>query len=152
MKATTWRRLRAKQAHARSCVLRVAALLGATVILAQCAAVPPDDPAQPVPPADYGKIAADALKKFKDFSGYTDFQISAPRWVHAATGWSWLTCVRYNDRGRRVFYSFFIDNNAIVNARYDVRTDQCTAQQYVPLDVNSGTIGSPGSIVQSPLY
>jgi hypothetical protein len=152
MKATTWRHLRPRRVRAKSCLLRAAALLAAVVVLAQCTAVPPDDPAQPAPPGDYGKIVADALKKFKDFSSYGGFQISALRWVHAETGWSWLTCVRYSDHGRQVFYSFFINGNAISNARYDVRTDHCAAQQYLPFDVNSGTIGSSTPTVQSPLY
>jgi hypothetical protein len=152
MKATTWRRRHPGRGRAKSRLFRAAALLGAMVVLSQCTAVPPDDPAQPAPPGDYGKIVADALKKFKDFSSYGGFQISAPRWIHAETGWSWLTCVRYSDHGRQVFYSFFINGNAISNARYDVRTDHCAAQQYVPFDVNSGTIGSPSSTGPSPLY
>ncbi|MGH6672854.1 MAG: hypothetical protein ACRECE_13055 [Xanthobacteraceae bacterium] len=147
MKATAWRRL-----GAMASAMRIVALVGATMSLAQCAAVPPENAAQPSPPADYGRLISNALKKFKDLSAYSGFQISALRWVHTTAGWSWLACARYNDRGRRVFYSFFINNNAIVNARYDVGTDQCPAQQYVPFDVNGGTVGSPSLTSQSPLY
>lgn len=147
MKATAWQRL-----GAMTWATRIAAVAGATIMLAQCAAVPVENAAQPSPPTDYGKLVADALKKFKDFSAYSDFQISGLRWVHTTTGWNWLACVRYNDRGRRTFYAFFLNETAIVTARYDVRTDQCPAQQYVPFDVNSGTTGSPILTSQSPLY
>jgi len=147
MKATPWQRLRIE--FSASCV---AALFAASIILAQCSSVPPPDPVQPPPPLGYGALVADALKKFKDYSTYSNFQISGLRWVHAATGWNWLVCIRYNDRGLVHFYSFFIDGNAIANARYDVRTDRCAVQQYVPFDIATGTAGSTTQPLQQPIY
>ena len=76
------------------------------------------------PPPNYGVLVANTLKGFKDFSSYGNFQISGLRWVHVATGWNWLVCVRYVDHGQRRTYSFFIKDNVVVNGRYDVRTDR----------------------------
>lgn len=147
MKATPWQRL-----WIRFSVSWAAALFTASIMLAQCSSVPAENPAEPSPPIGYGKLIGDTLKKFKDFSSYSNFQISGLRWVHAATGWNWLICVRYRDRGLERFYSFFIDGNAIVTARYDVRTDRCAAQQYVPFDVTTGSVGSATPPVQQPIY
>lgn len=141
MRATTWRRVLIK-----SCLPPLAALVAAAIMLAGCSAVPVENSTEPAPPANYGKTIADALKKFKDFANYRDFQISSLRWVHAATGWNWLVCVRYNDRGLTRFYAFFLDGDSVVNARYDVRTDHCAVQQYAPFDV----MGGPGT--QQPIY
>ncbi len=147
MKATPWQRLRME-----FFVSRVAALFAASIMLAQCSAVLPADSAQPPPPLGYGRLIADALKKFKDFSRYSNFQISGLRWVQAATGWNWLICVRYDERGLVRFYSFFIDGNTIANARYDVRTDRCAVQQYEPFDVTTGIVGSATQPLQQPIY
>lgn len=121
-------------------------------MLAGCSAVPAENLAEQAPPANYGRVVADAVRKFKDYSSYSNFQISQPRWVHAETGWNWLTCLRYTDHGATRFYSFFISGDSIVNARYDVRTDQCPAQQYVPFDVINGNVGSPTPFSQQPIY
>lgn len=148
MKATTWRPARRT---ATPPALQAAALLAISV-LAQCTALPPEDPTQPAPPANYRALIAAALKGFKAFASYSNFQISPPRWVHAETGWSWLTCVRYDDHGLTRFYSFFIEGNSIVNSRYDVRMDRCAAQQYLPFDITTGTVGSPTQFTQQPIY
>lgn len=113
------------------------------IMLAQCSSVPAENPTEHTAPANYGKVIADALKKFKDFSSYSNFQISNLRWVEATTGWNWLICVRYDDRRITQFYSFFLEGDKVANARYDVRTDRCPAQQYVPFDVRTGTVGVP---------
>jgi hypothetical protein len=147
MRAATWRRV-----LTNSCLPRAAALLAAAIMLAECSSVPTENPTEPAPPANYGRAIADALRKFKDFASYRNFQISDLRWVQAATGWSWLICVRYDDRGLARFYAFFLDGDAIVNARYDVRTDRCPEQQYVPFDVTTGTVGAPTPAVQQPIY
>jgi hypothetical protein len=138
-----WRRLGKK--------IRPAALFAALIMLADCTAVQLMDSAQPAPPA-YGPLVSDALKKFKNFTSYSDFEISGPRWVHPPTGWSWLVCVRYNDGGHPRFYSFFIDGNKVVNQRYDIVTDQCGLQQYVPFDATTGNIGAPTPVPQQPIY
>lgn len=148
MKATTWQ---PGPRTGRSPALWGAALLAASV-LTQCASLPPEDPPQPAPPANYGALVATALKGFKTFASYSNFQISPPRWVHAETGWSWLVCVRYDDQKLTQFYSFFIEDNSVVNARYDVRTDRCAAQQYVPFNITTGTMGSPAQFTRQPIY
>jgi len=149
MKATTWRRARRA---AQSPAVRTTSLLIAATMLTQCSAVLPEDPTQPTPPANYGALISTTLKSFKNLASYSNFQISPLRWVHAETGWSWLTCLRYDDHGVARFYSFFIAGNSIVNARYDVRTDRCAAQQYVPFDVTTGTVGLPTQFSQQPIY
>jgi hypothetical protein len=146
MRATTWQCIRTKG------LPRAAALSAAAIMLAACSSVPIENPTEPAPPANYGKVIAEALRKFKDFSTYRNFQISGLRWVHAATGWNWLVCVRYDDRGLARFYAFFLDDNAIANARYDVRIDHCPAQQYVPFDATTGAVGVPTPATQQPIY
>ena len=133
---------------------RIAVVFALAIMLAQCSSVPArENPTEPAAPANYGKVIADALKKFKDFSSYSNFQISNLRWVDEATiGWSWLICVRYDDRGITRFYSFFLESDKVANARYDVRTDRCPTQQYVPFDVRTGTAGMPTPPAQQPIY
>jgi hypothetical protein len=131
--------------------VRLAALFAVLITLADCSAVPLLDSAQPAPP-QYGTMVSEALKKFSGYASYSGFEISGPRWVHTTTGWNWLICVHYNDGGRSRFYSFFIENNKIVNQRYDIVTDQCGLQQYVPFDVTTGTRGAPTPVQQQPIY
>lgn len=149
MKATTWQRARRA---APLPALPAVALLAAATLLAQCTVALPEDTAQPAPPVNYGALVAKSLKNFKNLTNYSNFQISAPRWVHAETGWNWLACLRYDDHGVTRFYAFFIDGDKIVNARYDVRTDACPAQQYVPYDITTGTVGMPTQFTQQPIY
>jgi hypothetical protein len=163
MKATTWR---GPSQTARSGKSPTAAALAASIMLAQCAAVPVENAAQPAPPANYGQLIANQLKTFKGFADYSNFAISGLRWIANATkGRSWLACVRYLDHGRQRYYSFFIQDGSIISSRYDVRTDQCTTQQYVPFDVATGTVAaamipqqaapgppSPSMLFQQPIY
>ena len=133
-------------------VLRPLALFAALITLTHCSAVSLQDSVEPAAPSQYGRLVSEALQKFKDFLNYSNIEISAPRWVHVSAGWSWLVCVRYNDGKRERFYSFFIDNNKVVNQRYDIVTDQCGLQQYVPFDATTGTVGSPTPVRQQPIY
>ena len=150
MKATTWRR---------------AAPVTAALLLSACSAVPLTGSAvPPASPANYGAVIGGTLRGFNGYAGYSNFEISQLRWVHAATGWNWLTCVRYYDRGRRRTYVFFIDNGAVASGRYGVLTDQCGAQQYLPFDAATGTVTAPApmpvsqdplspmAILQQPIY
>ena len=150
MKATTWRR---------------AAPIAATILLSACSAVPlTGNAAPPAGPANYGVPVGNTLRGFTGYAGYSNFEISSPRWVHAASGWNWLTCVRYYDGGLRRTYVFFMDNGAVVASRYGVLTDGCGAQQYLPFDAATGTIAapmpvpvapeplSPMAILQQPIY
>jgi hypothetical protein len=127
-----------------------AALLAACALLEQCSAVPVESAAAPSPPSNYGVLASNTLKGFKPFATYSDFEISAPRWVDAQTGWNWLVCVRYEDRGRRHYYAIFIQGDGVVNSRYDVLTDRCGAQQYIPFDLMTGAIKAPPPVPQQP--
>jgi hypothetical protein len=162
MKAIPWRRTTKASGSATSAG---AAALAGSVMLAQCAAIPVANTAQPAPPANYGTLVANQLKTFKGFADYSNFAISGLRWTDAAAGWSWLACVRYLDHGRLRYYSFFIQDGSIVGSRYDVRTDQCAAQQYAPFDVSTGTVAavmvpqqtapgplSPALLMQQPIY
>src|ERR1700761_7470293 len=93
MKATTWR--------------GAALVTPAMLLLADCSAAALSENATPaVAPANYGVLVGNTLKGFKDYSGYSNYEISPPRWVHAATGWNWLICVRYFERGQRRTYVF----------------------------------------------
>jgi hypothetical protein len=138
MKATTW---------------RGAAQVTAAMLLAACSALPVSESAAPAAaPANYGVLVANTLRGFNGYPGYSNFEISPPRWVHAATGWNWLTCVRYVEHGQRRTYVFFMDNSTIVNSRYGVITDQCSAQQYWPFDPATGavTAPAPAPVLQQP--
>jgi hypothetical protein len=143
-------------ASAQGCRLNAmlcpAVLVAALMIVADCSAVPLDNAVAPAAPASYGVLVSEALKAYKPFAGYSDFEISGLRWLHAETGWNWLACLRYNDHGHRRIYAFFIKGNAVTNARYDIITDQCAAQQYVPFDIVTGTIGTPTTPAQQPIY
>jgi hypothetical protein len=147
-----WARFAAALYSSPRAALRPFAQVVALTMLTHCSAVPLQNMAEPAYPPQYGTLVSDALKKFKDYSSYSNFEISSPRWVHAPGGWSWLVCMRYNDGHRSRFYSFFVDNNALVNQRYDIVTDQCGAQQYVPFDPTTGTVGRPAPFTQQPIY
>jgi hypothetical protein len=139
MKATTW---------------RGAALVTAAVLLAACSALPLSESAAPAAaPVNYGVLVGNTLKGFKGYPGYSNFEISPPRRVHATTGWNWLTCVRYFERAQRRTYVFFMDNSTIVNSRYGVITDQCGPQQYWPFDPATGavTTPAPAPVPQQPM-
>jgi hypothetical protein len=124
------------------------ALLAVCALLEQCSAVPVESAAAPAPPANYGVLASNTVKGFKPFTTYSDFEISAPRWVHAETGWNWLACLRYEDHGQRHYYAIFIQGDSVVNSRYDILADRCGAQQYVPFDLMTGTMKSPPPLPQ----
>jgi hypothetical protein len=129
-----------------------AALLAACALLEQCSTVPVESTAAPSPPSNYGALASNTVKGFQPFTTYSDFEISAPRWVHAETGWNWLVCLRYEDRRQRRYYAIFIQGDSVVNSRYDILTDRCGAQQYVPFDLMTGTIKSPPPVPQQPTH
>jgi hypothetical protein len=118
--------------------------------------------------ADYRKlIAANFTSSFKDHNSYSNVEISSPRPVDSIVGRTTITCLRFDavlgapvapgsaaaashtDR-RRLVYVYYIRNNAIVDARYDVQTDQCATQSYEPFSLTI-TSGKPGP-AQSPIY
>jgi len=130
----------------------LAALFATAAALACCSPMSFEIPTEPAPPANYGQLVATALKPYPDFAAYGNFELSSPRWVHAETGWNWLSCLRFEDHGHRRIYSFFINNSTVVNARYDIITDHCGAQQYAPFDRITGAVGLLPIQPQQPGY
>ena len=130
------------------------ALAAALVILPGCSelAQPSEAAAPPAPPAYVSLAANYLLSTLKDRTPYADFEISAPRWVNSMKGWAWLACVHFQDRGHLRSYALFIQDNAVVDARFAVETDRCETQTYTPFDLVTGEFGRPTAPVQSPLY
>jgi hypothetical protein len=87
-----------------------------------------------------------------DRASFENFEISGLRWVHALKGWSWLACVHFVDRGHQRTYALFIQNDAVVDARYAVQADSCGSQSYTPFDIVSGVLGQPTAPRQPALY
>jgi len=112
-----------------------------------------NDVAAPGVAPPYVALAARHLQAtLKDRTPYDGFAIAPPRWVHAIRGWSWLTCVHFNDRGHPRSYAIFIADDAVVDARYAVETDACDAQTFTPFDLTTGQLGRPTPPAQPPLY
>jgi len=132
-----------------------AALLLALELLPGCgelALTKEDTPPSTVDQA-YDQLVASYLRKeFKNRGSYDTFDISGYRWVHSIKGWSWLTCVRFRDRGHQRTYAVFIKDGAVVDGRFSVQTDACETQSYSSFDALMGP-ASPTSIgAQGPLY
>jgi hypothetical protein len=101
----------------------------------------------------YASLAAKYLQSMlKDQASYDGFEIAGPRWVHSIKGWNWLTCVHFRDRGHPRTYVLFIQDNAVIDSRYGVETDDCERQAYTPFDLMTGELGRPTPSVQPPLY
>jgi hypothetical protein len=66
-----------------------------------------------------------------------------PRWVHSVQGWTWLICVRFQDRGRTRTYALFLKRGTIINARYAVQTDECDMQAYALFERMGGSELTP---------
>jgi hypothetical protein len=73
-------------------------------------------------------------------------EISDLTWMHTAVGWSWLACIRFQQDGHRHIYSVFLRDNAIVNSRYAVKTDQCETKTYSPFDLATGLVTAPVAV------
>jgi hypothetical protein len=89
------------------------------IFLSGCAPFQASDPSIPAKP-DYGPMVSSYFRQtFKGISPnsadalYTDFEISGLRWVHARTGWNWLVCVRFNERGKSRTFALYIDTKAV---------------------------------------
>jgi hypothetical protein len=131
------------QAARTALVLMFATLARCNTFAATNQAVPESGP-----DPSYRNVIATHLKTaFKDYPSYEAFEISAPRWVHAFQGWSWLVCVRFQDRGRRRSYALFLDGSGgkVIDARFAVQTDECGTQAYTVFEQMGGA-GLP------PLY
>jgi hypothetical protein len=119
----------------------VVALFICSAALAACSGLAASNEEVPVTSLDpaYPQIVADYLRStFKDYPSYESFEISEPRWVHALVGWSWITCVRFRDRGHSRTYALFLQSVKVIEGRYAVETDACGAQAYAPFALMTG--------------
>jgi hypothetical protein len=119
----------------RHCAL--ATLLLPFVLLGCSSVALPQTDAPPAEPnaAAFHKIIGAHLKAaFKEIETYDSFEISDARWVHTVKGWSWLNCVRFQDRNHIRTYAVFIQTDKVVDSRYAVTTDGCGGQAYAPFD------------------
>jgi hypothetical protein len=142
--------------HQRRQTSRLAALLSVLAIVQGCSSLAMSDGAAPpsegVDPGYVRIIATYMRANFKELSVYEPSEISTPRWVESAKGWTWFTCVHFTDHGHRRTYSLFFNQTEVVDARYAVLTDACSKQAYSPLDLTSGGM-RPGAIGDTgPLY
>jgi hypothetical protein len=116
------------------CAALVLAAIGWSGSLAGCSgfAAPNDEVPPSAPDPSFREVIAGYLKSvLKNYSTYQSFEISDPRWVHSMKGWNWLTCVRFQDRGRVRTYAVFLNNNnKVADDRFAVQTDNCDAQTY----------------------
>lgn len=131
-----------------------AALALALILLPACSelARPSEAAAPPAPPPYVSLTANYLLSTLKDRASYTGFEISGLRWVDSMKGQAWLACVHFQDHGHLRSYAIFIQDNAVVDARYAVETDTCETQTYTPFDLVTGQLGRPTAPVQQPLY
>ena len=153
--AGLWYRYRARNAGTSlGRAFRRTALTFCLVVLTGCSELAqPSEAAPPPAPPSYVPLAAQyLLSALKDRTSYTAFEISALRWVDSLKGAAWLACVHFQDRGHPRSYAIFIQNNAVVDARYAVETDNCETQTYTPFDLVTGVLGKPTAPVQPPLY
>lgn len=130
------------------------ALVASLVALPGCSelAQPSEAAAPPVQPPYVALAAKYLLSALKDRTSYAGFEISGLRWADTIKGRAWLACVHFQDRGHLRSYALFIQDNAVVDARYAVETDTCETQTYTPFDLVTGELGRPTAPVQPPLY
>ena len=118
-----------------------------------CTQIAQPSEAAPAEQPAYAAIAAKYLAaNMADRASFENFEISGLRWVHALKGWSWLACVHFVDHGHRRTYALFMQNDAVVDARYAVQSDSCGSQSYTPFDIVTGVLGRPTSPQQPALY
>lgn len=137
----------------RNCAL---ASLFLPLVLLGCSSVAlpqTDAPPAEANPAVLHKIIGDYLKgTFKEIATYENFEISDARWVHTVKGWSWLSCIRFQDRGHVRTYAVFIQTDKIVNNRYAVTTDGCGSQTYAPFDQIPASAKPSNGVELDPLH
>ena len=132
---------------------RAALLLALALPACSDLALPKED----LPPAGaeqaLNTVVGDQLKTlFKDRAAYQAFEISGYRWVHGFKGWSWLTCVRFQERGHPRTYALFVKDGAVIDSRYAVETDACDGETYAPFDPATGLLRPASVSLQQPLY
>ncbi|MFY9895416.1 MAG: hypothetical protein WAK63_14935 [Xanthobacteraceae bacterium] len=129
-------------------LLALAAATGCSSLTVSTADVPPSGP----DPAYDGMVANHVKSSFKDHASYDAFEISDYRWVHSITGWSWLACVRFQDKGHRRTYAVFLRAKDIIETRYAVQTDGCDTASYVPFDLMTGAARPANAGALEPVY
>jgi len=115
-------------------------------------AQPSQAAAPPAPPPYVALAAKYLLSALKDRDSYTGFEISGLRWIDSIKGRAWLACVHFQDHGHLRSYAIFIQDNAVVDARYAVEIDACETQTYTQFDLVTGELGRPTVPMQPPLY
>jgi hypothetical protein len=152
---TTGLILKQRQVASRSLRNAAHAALLLPFLLLGCSALslPKEDVPTAGPDPTYNKLVADHIKgTFKDYASYDAFEISEYRWVHSTSGWSWLTCVRFQDKARRLTYAVYIKQKEIIDNRYAVATDGCGAQTYSTFALVGGTKSLANGSLLEPLY
>jgi len=139
----------------RKLPLKIAAsALAIPLMLSGCSslAFAPEDAPAAGPDPSYNTLIAKHLRKFEDINSFSGFEISDFRWIHSVKGWSWLTCIRFQDRGRIRTYALFIKDDDVVLGRFAVETDACAVQTYVPF-APMPDVRRPGTAGElEPLY
>jgi len=80
---------------------------------------------------------------------FRDFRIAVGAWAQRL---ELAACVHFVDHGHLRTYALFIQNNAVIDARYAVQVDSCGSQSYTPFDVVTGMLGRPTAPRQPALY
>jgi hypothetical protein len=139
-------------------IVRRSALMLALIVLSACSNVALPNEGMPTMGADpsYGAIIAGYVKSsLQNSASYEALEISGPRWVHSVSGWNWLVCVRFQDRGHQRTYAFFFKDREIINSRYAVQADACGAQTYAPFDLTTGAaspvVPMTGAVASAPV-
>jgi hypothetical protein len=88
----------------------------------------------------------------KDPANYKNFELSGQRWVHTLKGWSWLTCVRFQDHDHQRLYAVFVKDGSVVDDRYAVETDGCAIETYTPTDAGLDTARPMSFGITQPIY
>lgn len=108
--------------------------LPALALLSACSSIALPNGQAPAagPDPTYPTIVVNNIRAVFKLAPTEPIGISSPRWVEAITGWNWLVCARFADRGQQRTYALFIKDQAIVDGRYAVETDACGSQTYAP--------------------
>jgi hypothetical protein len=63
-------------------------------------------------------------------------------------GWSWMTCVRFEENRHPRMFAVFIKDGKVIDSRYAVQIDDCNTQTYAAF----GAMGPTRAGVLGPLY
>jgi hypothetical protein len=138
-----WLKVGSSRGAAGAAFLLIAALLPLSD-----AAEPQEMPTSEPDPGYYDLVAKYLKDTFKNLASYDAFAISAFRWVSSFKGWSWVTCVRFEENGHLRTYAVFIKDGKVIDGRYAVQIDACNTQAYAAF----GAMGSIRAGVLGPLY